>query len=652
MKKNRGGARRNGSSISLIFFWLDLLGEKFYSALVNGFFGKIFTSYSSMQNTWDHGVANRYLFGTQNIRDFFRAIRQYLAKSFEESGFVRFIQKIGKQFIAIPLKTCGNFFLFFGFYTVLIYVLRRLFPSGQGAELSSVLIGILCCCVGLIMSRSHLSLAQAIGEGKISCFLFVHLFGFRMETMETPPQKNRTLSVFMNVMGMLFGVLTVIVSPGAILLGLLSLVAISLLLAMPEIGVLLSVFSLPFLYWFESPSITLGMMILATAISYLIKIIRGKRIFRFELIDLAILLFFVIMFLSGAFSAGGQNGINEILLSCVLIFGYFMTVNLLRTRSLLNRCSFGLMISGTVTSVLGILQYLTQSFHSGAWLDPAFHSSIDGRVDALFDNPNILAAFLVLTLPFALSFLVQAKGLRERLVCLFSILSILTCIVFTWCRAAWIAVLIELLLFATIYTKKTFRYVVLTCVSIPFLAFLLPSSVTKRFMSIGNLADTSISYRIYTWKGSWRLAKDYLLSGIGYGNEAYRELYPMYAYAGIEAAEHSHSLYMQLLIGLGLVGLVVLLSVVFLFFQMNLEHLSTTKKSKDQMMIVAAICAIVAHLIMGIFDFVWFSYRIFFLFWVIIGLACAYTRLDQEELRRNECKGNEKENTATLDFIL
>ncbi len=652
-KRGRGQATSQTfqkNSISLIFFWLDQLSDKIYQALINGFFGRFFTSYSSAQNMWDQGVANRSLLGNQKVRDFFRKIRQYLSKSFEESGFVKQFQKIGNRFLSVPLKIFGNFFLFFGIYTILIYVLQWIFPNIGNPAVSAMIIGFLSCFIGFAMHRSRESISQAVGHGKISGFIFIHLFGFRKEVMETKPKRSKILSNVMIILGMILGMSTILIPPQTVLLGILFVIGISLLLAMPEIGVLLSVFLLPFFYWFSSPSITLGMLILATAISYLIKIIRGKRIFRFELIDLAILLFFAVVFFSGIFTAGGKLGFQEVLLSCVLIFGYFMTVNLLRTEHLLNRCSFALMLSGTVTSVFGIIQYLTKSFHTGAWLDASFTAEIDGRADALFENPNILAAFLVLTLPFALSFAVQTKNLKERLVCLFSIISMIVCIVLTWSRGAWLATLIELLLFALICSKKTLRYVLLACIGVPFLPFLLPDSITKRFMSIGNLSDSSIMYRIYTWKGSWNLAKEYIWSGIGYGSQAYRDMYPMFAYAGIEAAEHSHNLFLQILIGLGVGGLLVFLAVLLLFFQMNLEHLKITKNRGHRMMVVSAICAIVAHLVMGVFDYVWFSYRIFFLFWVIIGLACAYTRLDQEELRRNECRGNTEINSATLEF--
>ena len=87
----------------------------------------------------------------------------------------------------------------------------------------------------------------------------------------------------------------------------------------------------------------------------------------------------------------------------------------------------------------------------------------------------------------------------------------------------------------------------------------------RRFTSIGNLADSSSYYRVYTWRGSLRAAKDYFWGGAGYGSSAYAEVYPQYAYAGIEAAEHSHNLFVQILFGLGVFGLLIFLAVLFLF---------------------------------------------------------------------------------------
>ncbi len=640
------------SSISLIFFLLDSLSEKVYKALVQGFFGKIFTAYSAEQKAFEEGYLQTRFVEKTKLRALFRKLRESLSRSFEESYFVARLQKISAGFMTIPLKAFGNFFLSFGIYTILIYFLRMVLPGFSEASLSFGLMGLGCCIIGFPMIMARTSLAQAILRSRLASFLFVKLFGFRKESLDVGQKGHRFFSGAMIILGMVLGLGTLIVQPQYVLLALLAVIGVVLLFVMPEIGVVVSLGMLPFFYLLSSPSIALGLVVLITAISYLIKLLRGKRIFKFELMDFAVLVFWVILFLSGPITAGGTDGYHEVLISCVLLFGYFLAVNLMRTEQWLNRCLICLVFSGTVTAVAGIFQYLTKDFNTGAWLDLSQFSDIEGRADALFENPNMLAFYLVLVFPFALAMTVRAKETKERCLYIFADLCIVLCTVLTWSRGAWLAMLAELLIFALMFSKKTLRYLILIAFAIPFVPLLLPESVLNRFMSIGSLADSSSMYRIYTWKGSWNLVKEYFWGGIGYGNRAYQEVYPTFAYAGMEAAEHSHNLFLQILIGTGIGGLLIFLAILFMFFQMNLEHVKRSQNRNHCMVLIAAICGVVATLVMGSFDFIWYNYRVFYLFWILVGLAGACIRLGQEDIRRHSYCGEMDQHAAMLDLDL
>ena len=441
-------------------------------------------------------------------------------------------------------------------------------------------------------------------------------------------------------------------NPLWILLGLLILVGIALIFVSPEIGILIALFTIPFFSFFESPAMMLGMLVLLTSISYFIKLIRGKRIFKMELMDLAVLFFLLTLYFSGAITAGGKAGYNEVLISCVLMFGYFLVVNLMRTKVWLKRCVLAIVSSGTVVAVIGILQYFLGLVTVDSWIDSDYFFDIQGRAVSLFDNPNVLAAYLIVVLPFALFLLAQSEYRREHLICLFSVAAILVCIVFTWSRGAWLAAIISTLVFALIYSKKTVRYLFFACFAIPFLPMVLPDSVIRRFTSIGNLADSSTMYRIYTWKGSWNAIQEYFWSGVGYGSTAYETIYPRFAYAGMETAEHSHSLFLQILFGVGIGGLVIFFTVLFLHLQMNLEYMRTAKEIESKRFVAAAICAVLGMMVMGLFDFVWYNYRIFFLFWAVFALGCAMTRVGNEDQRRHGFISVSDQNSARMDINL
>jgi putative inorganic carbon (HCO3(-)) transporter len=170
--------------------------------------------------------------------------------------------------------------------------------------------------------------------------------------------------------------------------------------------------------------------------------------------------------------------------------------------------------------------------------------------------------------------------------------------------------------------------------AIPFLVFFIPSSVINRFASIGDLGDSSTFYRVYCWRGSIEAIKDHFLGGIGYGTDAFKAIYPQYAFAGIEAAEHSHSLFLQILVAMGIGGLLTFLALVFLYFQKCAEYIKKPEDVRSKFYVAAALSSVIAMLIMGVFDYVWFNYRVFYVFWIVIAIGCAFVRVGNTEAER------------------
>ena len=656
MRKRRAElAERSKAEIaplSLLVFLLDRLTDAIYHGLSNGFFGKIFTAYSKEQAMFQESFLKNHFSSGTKLRFYFRKLREFISGSVESSFFLNKIQVLMRSLLATSLKHYGNALFAFGAYTVLIYFIRLFLPGLTPSDAGFAITGAVICLVALPMMLSRDPIVGAVGKARITRALFVDAFGYREESFEARVKNSHVKSNLLILFGMLMGILTLYIHPLSIVLVLTAVVSVAVILFSPEIGVILAITLCPFFSFFRSPAIFLGLLVLVTVISYGIKLIRGKRILKMELMDLAVLLFMLTLYFSGAITAGGVLGFHEALLSATLMFGYFLVVNLMRTDQWLKRCVLALVSSGTVVAVIGIFQYMLGMVMPSAWVDTSYFSEIQGRATSVFENPNVLAFYLVMILPFSLWMLTKAQGKKETIVGMFSVGTIILCIVLTWSRGAWLAAILSVLLFALIYSKKTLRWLFLLCFFIPFLPFLLPESVTKRFLSIGDLSDSSTLYRVYTWKGSLRTVREYFISGIGYGPTAYQEIYPQYAFAGIEAAEHSHNLYLQILIGMGIGGLLIFLAVILLWSQMNLEYLKKAKDKGKKTMVAAAVCAIVALLIMGLFDFPWYNYRVFFLFWCIVAFSCACVRVANDDERRHGFTNEPLEHSAVMDISI
>ena len=407
------------------------------------------------------------------------------------------------------------------------------------------------------------------------------------------------------------------------------------------------------------PTMLLAAVVAYTTVCWIVKLIRGKRIFRVEPVDLMAAAFTVMLFSGGVISLS-PTSLRPALLMVCLILGYFVTVGLIHSREWLIRCAAVTVISASLDSLWGIFLYFTGGgYSSKAWLDDEMFTSIGGRAVGTLDNPNMLGEYLILVIPVAVAmFIGRGEGLRK--LSAFLCIGIMgACLVLTWSRGAWLGLIFAALLFLFMWHRRSMWLVLLGIASIPVLPSILPASIVSRFTSIGNMADSSTSYRMYIWRASVDMIADNPFSGIGIGEGAWDRLYPLYTYMGVEAAPHSHNLYLQIWLELGVVGILAFVFFLFLLYQSAFTMFSKTggnaalrtpdisrtallqnlenggsdtdtemQRARTQLRISAAgpLCGIAAVLVQGMTDYAWYNYRLYLMFWLMCGLASAYIR--------------------------
>ena len=631
--KEKKRSIRGIAAFSILISLFDRLGEIIYNAVINGFFGRIFTSYTKFRERASNGFLGYIFTKSGRFKRFFRKIRKFLAKNLDSSFSISFASSAINKLCSLPLQYYGNFGLFFGIYTVVVYCIRRFIPDMSAPNSIDLYIGIIIVVVSIPMLFSRISLAYSIRNSVLGRAVFKHTFGFSDESFENKKTSSNRKGNLMLFFGLIAGLSTFFISPLAIIIFILTAVILTLIATMPEIGVLLSIALLPFLSLFELPSLILVLLIIITTFFYLIKVIRGKRVFQFEIADIVVFLFGFLIMLSSIFSAGGALSFLEAALTALLMWGYFLTVNLMRTKKWILRCILALISSASIVSIIGIFEFIFGG-SSNKWLDQSFSTLIKTRVVSVFENPNILAIFLVMAFPFMLATRMVSKQKNEKFLTSALLLMFVFCIIFTWSRAAWLATIAAIIIFALISSKKSFRIFGIALLCVPILPIVLPTSILERFLSITNLTDSSIAYRIYTWKGSINVIKDHLWGGIGYGDQAFSVVYPSYSYTGIEAAPHSHNLTLQILLGMGLIGFIVFCLVIFFNFQKSFEYIKNNAESNSRLYVIASVTAIIAALIMGVFDYIWYNLRIFYLFWIVLAIGCAFIRVGDYEKKR------------------
>ncbi len=305
--------------------------------------------------------------------------------------------------------------------------------------------------------------------------------------------------------------------------------------------------------------------------------------------------------------------------SLILWFGYagmFLTSTSLKpSRSALRIVAAVLVASAVLVSAAGIAQFIRKPETSASWIDTKVFESITTRVYSVFDNPNILAEFLALTLPLAVALLFTSGSTAALLIP--AILLMGSCLLVTYSRGGWVAAAIGV----SVVLAARDRRILALALLVAIVAFpLLPESVRTRAITAMTMEDSSSRYRFTIWKSSLRMARDYWASGVGLGASAFSCVYPAYEIAGTPAA-HTHNLYLQVLVEMGVPGLMV-------FLWLTVCFLGETWSARSSGGFVPAALAggIAGQIVHGLFDNIWYSPKIVFLFWAVFGLALAAAR--------------------------
>ena len=635
---------------------LNLLSEKLINLLKNGMFGKLFTSNTYLEKKASEGIivgsVSSLVSGTP------LGFRRRNLRAVDQSLFYNAYKRLLQYFCSSRLNLFGTYFITFGFYSVLIYIIRSVFINNGDFSLDALLSEYFICSLFIMLSAIPLlnskdTLSAAVSQSGMIRPLLENFGGVPENKFKYLEAQNKVGSYFAAViLGMLTGGLTYFVSPLKISLMMLVAVAFVLIMSFPELGVIFTIFLTPFLGFSDHPTIILSAVLGVTLLSYIAKLLIGKRAIKFRLIDGAVVLFALLFLMGGIVSAGDVASTQSAIIYFALLSIYFLTVNLMNTHQWLERCIYAIAIPSILISIYGIVNYAANKMPA-SWVDGIMFSNITNRAVSVFDNPNILATYLILTAPFVWV-LVCRKGMspKGRALAAAASISSLICIILTWSRGGWLGLILGAIVFCLINYKYTLKYLLIVLISSPIWYKLIPNDVMSRFLSIGNLSDSSTYYRLFTWKGALKLFKDHLLGGIGVGESAFVQMYPLYAYIGIEATVHCHNLFLEIAVELGVIALVVFLLIMFMTLQKGFETLKKTSNLQVNAFVSAAISGILAALAHGMVDYIWYNYRVFFMFWLVVGIVVAYSAVCAEEQLKNGVTFiNRREKSVSLDIV-
>lgn len=437
------------------------------------------------------------------------------------------------------------------------------------------------------------------------------------------------------VFGILTGLIMGIISYKALLLGLLLpflLFGMFLVLIYPIAGIFAAVFLAPLI-----PTMLLAGLCMFTLLSlYLNKTLIPNYKRKKTGLGYALMLLLVLLGVSSIFSFNPLKSIMVWSMYLVFFSFYFVLINTVKTKEQLLSILKLFVISGAFVALYGVLQYIFKWNTQNAWIDEAMFEEATMRAYSTLENPNVLGEYLLLLLPVSAVFMLKMKKneLSKWVYAGIFLISAI-CLIFTQSRGCWLGFILSLAVFISFYKGKLW---IIAPFGILLLPFILPQTIIDRILSIGNMSDSSTSYRVYIWYGTIEMLKTFFVGGIGMGEGAFRIVYPFYGYDTI-IAPHSHNLFLQLLVEGGIGALIIFLSACVIFFKYCVKTCKKSlKNSYEYLLGLALASGVLGFLLQSMFDYTFYNYRVMAIFIMYLAFGASLIILGKDSL--NDEKDN------------
>lgn len=355
-----------------------------------------------------------------------------------------------------------------------------------------------------------------------------------------------------------------------------------------------------------------------------------SRNFVVDHMTMFLLLFIVLNLIVGVMSLARGSSIPIALLSSLFIAVVLAIGACCQSKNNVDFFFFIFLLGGAVTGIVGGYQWFV-GYGSGIWLDQELFAG-ERRIFSTFGNPNVYGTYLLLAIPLAAACIVYVKNLLLKL-CAVGVAGLLVInLLLTLSRGCYLSLALAAGIFVLIIEKRLIVAFIPALLALP---FVLPQAIVNRLLSIVNFADTSTAFRLSIWQGSLRILQDFWMIGLGQGIDAYNRVYPYYAFAAI-VSPHSHNLFIQIFVEMGIVGLIVFIGVLACFFRIMANFLRRTTDFGQRVMAAAMIAAVIGFLFQGIFDHVFYNYRVMLIFYIFIGLSMAFAKVHGADIGKEK----------------
>ena len=404
-------------------------------------------------------------------------------------------------------------------------------------------------------------------------------------------------------------------------LALLGTMAIIIILYDIRIGIFAGAFILPFM----PDMLNMLYMIFLVGVYFYKGLFKKINPLTKEAIDLPILLFVIIITISTITSIDPSGSFRDLAIHITSIGFLFVIVNNINSKRDFNIFIVFLVFSATLVALYGFYQYKVGVEMEAKWVDTVNNPDVKTRIYSVFGNPNILAEYLIMIIPISISLFWFSKKAHKKMVFLITSLILMLALILTLSRGGWLGFAFGIFVFILLIEKRLLLSIIPVTLGA---LYFLPQSILNRILSIGNLADSSNSYRIRMWSITWNIIKDHWLVGVGFGHLPFKATFE--TYIRTMPTYHAHNTYLETMAEMGILGFIVFISFIFVLYKYSIKKLIKGKDRYIKTMTAGVLAGLSSVLVHGAVENILYIPRIIMTFWILVALILALMRISDE----------------------
>lgn len=392
------------------------------------------------------------------------------------------------------------------------------------------------------------------------------------------------------------------------------------------------------------PTSTIGIILLGIGCFWILLTLTEQQKISSGWIDKLVFLYWVIATIATAFSPVKNAAIDGWIKLTLYLMFFALSARILRSPRLRSWLITLLLHISLIVSIYGVRQKIFGAEQLATWNDPTSPLAHKTRVYSYLGNPNLLAGYLLAAIALSLGAMFIWRGWLGKSLAVTIFLVNSTCLYFTDSRGGWLAIAGLLATFSGLlyyryyqFLPKFWRYWLIPLVlGIIFLlgaiAFFRVESLRLRILSLFvGRADSSNNFRLNVWDAVLEMIRDYPILGIGPGNEAFQQIYPLYMRPNFTSLG-AYSIYLEMTVEMGLIGISCFLTLVGITFYRGMSNLQRLIKTNnvEGFWIMSAISGLVGLLIQGIADVIWYRPQVNTLWWFLVALIASFDYITEK----------------------